>query len=190
MADNESNQDNANESAPSRASSGDGERTYTKAELEGIVRSRVKDYGSVKESLAEARAAAEIATLRAEYITDAARRGLDLEVVGDLFDSYRAKAADDRPAWFDKMTAAFKSSAPQPPVSKPPASAPAKDTVSASDKGAPTPAPRDVNGVSNLNDLTRADLERERELHGEEEANRRIVARVNKWLSGTQLKVT
>lgn len=189
MADTESNQDHTNDAAPSRAS-GEGERKFTQSELESVVRGRVKEMGSLKEALSTKEREAADATLRVEYLRDAVKRGLDIDVVDDLFDSYRAKPVDDRSAWFDKMAAAFKqSNATQTLPTKPPAS-PAKDTVSTSDKGSPSAVPRDVDSISNPNDLTRGDIERMQELHGEEEANRRIAARTMKWLSGVNLKVS
>lgn len=188
MADTDSTQEFASDATPSRAS-GDGERTFSKPEVESILQGRLKDQGKLKESLAAKEREAADASLRVVYLRDAVKRGLDIDLVDDLFDAYRAKPVDDRSAWFDKMAAAFKASTPTATPTKAPAIEPAKATVNASDKGSPSQAPRDLDTFSNPNDLTRADIERLQSIHGVEKAGQLISERAMKWLNGVRIKV-
>jgi hypothetical protein len=196
MQDIESESGNSNDGTVSRPSAdGTGDRLYTKADVESIVQGRIKESKADKEKTAATIAAKEReaadATMRASFMRDVAKRGMDIDLADDLFESYRAKPSDDRTAWLDKMSAVLRgtgsASTTQP---KPPATESAKAAVSTSDKGSPTTAPADFDSLSNPNDMTPAHWEREVSRHGLAEAQRRLQASVNRWLSGVRIKLT
>lgn len=187
---------------------GSKERTYTAAEVEGIVRdrlARVKTKAPEPDKKPSGKAEPNDPTWVFD-LTDAIEAQTEernVKVPQGLKKRMRAAFAAERPSdpnawvgtWLDDVglvKAATKETTTTTADTKTADKAGATDTTTSngkpiSDKGTAAVPGRDIEEITNPNDLTQVDIERIHKKHGEDGGNQLISAMALKWLEGVKI---